>query len=342
MAKIRPGFLRHLCVLAFVLRSAFPVFAADPLPSLGASMANLSVSGLSSGGFMAVQFHVAHSSLVRGAGILAAGPYYCAQGNASLALSSCMSPGFFMPLPDVGNLVREAQERARQKHIDALENLGKSQVWIFSGGQDRTVKREVVDALYAFYRKWVPETALHYERLPEAGHAMITPDAPSEQACAASGVPFINRCGDFDAPGHLLAHLLGKLNPPAAKAAGDLLVFDQSEFTDNGASMANNAYVYVPSGCRQGACRIHVAFHGCRQQGEVLGSLYAKGAGYNRWAESNRLIILYPQTAKSSVNPNGCWDWWGYTGADYHLASARQIRAVKAMVERLASPISSR
>lgn len=37
----------------------------------------LSVSGGSSGGFMAVQFHVAHSSVTDGAGIIAGGPYYC-------------------------------------------------------------------------------------------------------------------------------------------------------------------------------------------------------------------------------------------------------------------------
>jgi poly(3-hydroxybutyrate) depolymerase len=302
---------------------------------MGASLEDLTVSGLSSGGFMAVQFHVAHSSLVRGAGILAAGPYYCAQGNASLALSACMSPSFFIPAPDPKNLVREVQERAREKRIDAPEFLGKSRVWIFSGAHDHTVKREVVDALHVFYRTWLPGAAVRYEQHPEAGHAMITPDAPSAHACSTSNAPFINRCGDFDAPGSLLAHLLGDLNPPAREAAGDLVVFNQEEFAGHGAGMASNAYVYIPSGCRQGGCRIHVAFHGCRQQGEVLGTLYAKGAGYNRWAESNRLIVLYPQTAKSSANPTGCWDWWGYTGPDYHLASARQIRAVKAMLERL-------
>ncbi|MDR3352755.1 MAG: poly(3-hydroxybutyrate) depolymerase [Zoogloeaceae bacterium] len=327
---------RFLFLLAQPFVAAFPAFAAEPLPTLAASLENLTVSGLSSGGFMAVQFHIAHSSLVRGAGVLAAGPYYCAQGNASLALSACMSPSFFVPVPELKNLIREVHEQARKKHIDAPEALQNSRVWIFSGERDRTVKREVVNALYTFYRTWLPDPAVHYEKHPEAGHAMIAPDAPGAHACSASSVPFINRCDDFDAPGRLFAHLLGELKPPAAKDAGDLVVFDQSVFTNDGAGMASNAYVYIPSDCRQGGCRIHVAFHGCRQQGEVLGSLYAKGAGYNRWAESNRLIVLYPQTAKSSMNPNGCWDWWGYTGPDYHLASARQIRAVKAMVEHLA------
>jgi hypothetical protein len=37
-------------------------------------------------------------------------------------------------------------------------------------------------------------------------------------------------------------------------------------------------------------------------------------------------------------NPNGCWDWWGYTGAPYHTRNGAQMRAVKAMVDRLAQP----
>jgi hypothetical protein len=39
----------------------------------------VTVSGLSSGGFFAHQFHVAHSGLVAGAGIVAGGPYGCVE-----------------------------------------------------------------------------------------------------------------------------------------------------------------------------------------------------------------------------------------------------------------------
>ena len=50
----------------------------------------VTVSGVSSGGYMANQFHIAYSSLVGGAGIFAGGPYYCAQGNVQIALTNCM------------------------------------------------------------------------------------------------------------------------------------------------------------------------------------------------------------------------------------------------------------
>lgn len=36
--------------------------------------------------------------------------------------------------------------------------------------------------------------------------------------------------------------------------------------------------------------------------------------GYDEVAETNDFIILYPDAkALTLSNPNGCWDWWGYT-----------------------------
>jgi len=334
-APFRAGYF----ILASLFLSSPPALAAESLPALGASMENLTVSGLSSGAFMAVQMHVAHSSLVRGAGILAGGPYYCARNSAWQAVTACMSPSFFSPLPRTADLVSEVEKQAAARHIDAPENLRHARVWMLSGAQDKTVKREVVDALHDFYATWLPASSIVHERLPDAGHAMITPDAPDARECRVTASPWINHCGNFDAPGHLLAHLLGPLQDKAAQAKGELLLFDQGEFSAAGEAkiMDERAYVYIPSGCRAGGCRIHVAFHGCKQQAQEIGDLYAREAGYNRWAETNRLIVLYPQTLKSNGNPNGCWDWWGYSGPDYHLRTGKQIGAVRKMIERLAS-----
>lgn len=51
---------------------------AVSLPSLGASPNLTTVSGISSGGYMAVQMHVIYSGEFTGAGIVAGGPFYCA------------------------------------------------------------------------------------------------------------------------------------------------------------------------------------------------------------------------------------------------------------------------
>lgn len=66
--------------------------APVPLPSYNVDPALTSVSGLSSGGFMAVQLHVAFSATFKaGAGIVAGGPYYCAQGAVGTATGPCMA-----------------------------------------------------------------------------------------------------------------------------------------------------------------------------------------------------------------------------------------------------------
>jgi poly(3-hydroxybutyrate) depolymerase len=49
------------------------------LPAFNVDVAETSVSGVSSGAYMAVQFAVAHSRIVKGVGSVAGGPYGCAQ-----------------------------------------------------------------------------------------------------------------------------------------------------------------------------------------------------------------------------------------------------------------------
>lgn len=61
-------------------------------------------------------------------------------------------------------------------------------------------------------------------------------------------------------------------------------------------------------------------------------------------AEANDLILLFPQVGGEDSpeiqNPDGCWDWWGYTASDphapdYYSRNAVQIRAINAMLDRL-------
>ena len=55
-----------------------PALAQQALPRLNIDKSKISVSGLSSGGFMAHQLGVAHSSTFMGVGVFAGGPYMCA------------------------------------------------------------------------------------------------------------------------------------------------------------------------------------------------------------------------------------------------------------------------
>ena len=114
--------------------------------------------------------------------------------------------------------------------------------------------------------------------------------------------------------------------------------------------MAETGHVYVPNSCTTVRCRLHVALHGCLQDAGTIGQAYLLHAGYNEWADTNAIIVLYPQTTATNlnaplviddptapINPKGCWDWWGYTDSDYATRQGEQISAIKAMVDRLTS-----
>ncbi len=89
-------------------------------------------------------------------------------------------------------------------------------------------------------------------------------------------------------------------------------------------------------------CRLHVVFHGCQQYAGLIGDAFYTRAGYNEWAESNAIVVLYPQTSAWSGslfgagrNPKGCWDWWGYSGANFHRRDGKQMLAVARMINAL-------
>lgn len=310
--------------------------AADPLPTYNVALDDVSVSGISSGAYMAVQMGVAHSKIVSGVGVFAGGPYRCAAGSVSEALGTCMQGE-----PDVERAVAETARAAATGRIDAPENLARQRIWLFSGYNDGVLKQSVMDRLRDYYLRFVPPGQVYYQDTLDAGHAVVTLSYGEE--CPATGGEFINDC-DYDGAGLLLQHVYGRLEPPAGAAlGGQFVTFDQDAFVPGDSrskGMAREAFLYVPAACAAGErCRSHVAFHGCQQNAEEIGDAFYRHAGYNEWADTNRIIVLYPQTVASTLrpfNPKGCWDWWGYNGPDYAAKGGAQIAAVHAMLTRLA------
>ena len=347
----------RLMTLILLMLTAHTASAIQPrLPEMNALPDQTSISGLSSGAFMASQFHVAYSEDMVGAAIIAGGPWNCASTFSWLsplnnALNSCMDPckytWFICPawfFPNGSDLAVQAKGAVAAGEIDDVSNLLDDKVYIFSGRNDDTVVTGVVDATQAFYRALgLPDEHIFYNKSIDAGHAFITNDA-SDAPCDVTQPPYINNCNIAQAR-RLLTHIYGELNEapalsptaekiaehavePEAEAAqvaepvlqGELIRFNQKEFleTDN-TSMDDDAYVYIPQSCETQQCRVHVSLHGCRQGISVIGTTYIDETGYNEVADNNNLIILYPQVKKSSVNPvnpRGCWDFWGYTSAN--------------------------
>jgi poly(3-hydroxybutyrate) depolymerase len=344
---------RCLAVVAALLTAA-PAFAADlaALPPLNAPIGDSSVSGLSSGAFMAVQFGTAWSSIIKGVGVVAGGPFECAQ-NSVIGTGPCMHG----PPPPLHFFTDTATETAATGEIDATANLARQQIYVFNGTKDTTVKRAVTDETAAFYRHFLGEAGakahLLYEHALDAGHAFVVPETAATAGlndCATSDAPFINRCGDYDQAGVILRHIYGALNPPSAPdaLAGSVKSFDQKKYTAPKApvdlSLGNEGFVFVPKDCADAAaaaCRVHIVLHGCKQNSGAIGRTLVDKVGFNAWADTNRIIVLYPQTTaittSTTLNPNACWDWWGYLMQDrnYFTKSGAQIKALKAMLDDL-------
>ncbi len=323
----------------------------EPLPKLGANISETSVSGISSGAYMAGQFQLAHAKQVTGAAIIAGGPWGCAESafagmmpgfgaemlNMNKAINGCMANKMAaFGVPDSAGLAEKAKTRASNGEIDPIADVASDRVYLFSGKEDRTVVPAIVEAARTFYAKLgVPDKNIVLEESYPAGHAFVTDD--SGLACEKTGEPFVVDC-DYDQAGALLKHIYGKLEPRAVQAGGAIAEFDQRPYTEKLGShgLSGTGLVYIPKYCAEHkGCRVHIAFHGCAQNRSAVGEDFARESGLARWADTNKLILLFPQTATLPLNPQGCWDWWGYTGKNFLTRDAKQVVAVERMLERL-------
>jgi hypothetical protein len=184
-----------------------------------------------------------------------------------------------------------------------------------------------------FYSAFGSRVVAVIEDVP-AAHGFPTVDFGV--ACDALESPYLNAC-DYDAAGELLAALDGEPGT-RGEPSGEFVEIPQPGA--GGATMLESAVAYVPRACADGeACGVHIALHGCQQSTAFIGDAFVTGAGYNEWADSKRLIVLYPQVDSSKVmpmNPLGCWDWWGYTNEDYATRKGPQIAVIKATLDALA------
>lgn len=334
--------------------------AADRLGRYPVDPAQVSASGISSGAFMANQLHIAHSAEIMGVGLVAGGLYGCAvltagedgvTALASLATGPCMkapqllrSPGFY---------AERIRRFAAQGWIDPVENLGRSRLYAFTGEADQVVNPETVRRGVAVYALLGLPAAVFRTDAP-AGHAWVTRNFGL--ACDANADPYINDC-DYDQAGQILSTLYGPLQDRATRLTGRVVAFDQREFAPEGDAAGNGlwntGYLYVPAAC-EGAgaprCRLHVVLHGCRQSAQLLGETFLRNIGVNEWADSNRIVVLYPQARSVgvadfrrprpddifAVNPEGCWNWWGYAhDKRYLFKDGVQVGAIWGMVQRV-------
>ncbi|MEH6642643.1 PHB depolymerase family esterase [Vreelandella glaciei] len=329
--------------------------ASEPedLPALSAASEQASVVGVSSGGYMATQLAVAWPERFSGLGVLAAGPWSCAQGSLSLALNQCMMTR--RGAPSLDELESRHQRYLGLEQVGSAEALSQLRAYLWHGEEDEVVEPLLGDLLAEQWQQWLDSPdQLRVARSKNAGHGwpvrLPSEAAPGPQEwgdCRQGGGSFLLSC-DEDIAGEMLDWLYPERevsdagepsSQPEGEQGGELVAFDQSEFSVKG--LADTGYVFIPEGCEAGECPVTLALHGCQMNEEAIGDTFIRYTGLNAWAAAHQQIVLYPQAESSMANPQGCWDWWGFAESTWQLSpqhdtrSGTQIGALLAMLDRL-------
>ena len=309
----------RILLIMIAMLAASVSFAGTP-PVVEIDKDKITVSGISAGGQMAHQVHIAYSDLFNGAAIIAGGPYGCAEGSLTTAMSRCMGAADdVFALTELATAIRGAAEAGNLADPANLEN---DPVWLFHGTLDTTMGVGLSDALATLYEAFIPADQIQYVNDIEAGHGFPTQGRGSE--CATMQPPFVIDC-NYDAAGQLLQHLYPDLVAPAQGPELELTEVNLPGATEAG--LSETAFLYVPPDCKSGgqACALHLVLHGCAQSAVQLGTDFIQQSGYLPWAQANNIVMAFPQVVSGPLNPYACWDWWGYTGENYDTREGAQM-----------------
>jgi hypothetical protein len=289
------------------------------------------VSGMSSGAFMAVQMHFAYSADITAAGVIAGGPFYCVGTEPDPYYYYC---SFFADQLEVDDMVEYIEDQADKGNIDPTSNLKDDKVFLFTGTADDIVVLGVGKLNYDIYKLYVDNDNIDTDFTINTKHVWPLVE---EGDCLNEG-----KCG-YDTAEKIFTTAYGNLNDKVEMIEDNLETFDQTQYFPSSRShgLGDLGFIYIPTNCQDNPedCRIHVHFHGCFSNYDQIGDYWVKNAGLNEWAESNDIVVIYPQTNVESISlldEKGCWDYWGAFGYDYALKSGAQMKAVYEMAQDIA------
>ena len=215
--------------------------------------------------------------------------------------------------------------------------MADDRVFLFSGTKDSVVNPITMTALQEYYSYFINSRQILTDFTFPAEHCF--PSVDYGEPCNTLDSPYIGACS-YDAAYKSLTQIYYGTKLAAGYAIpSNLKSFDQTPyFSGLSTSIGDVGYIYIPTACAaMGPCKLHIAYHGCLQTLDDIGNAFAANAGYNSWAEANNIIVVYPYTIKNSRlgNPNGCWDWWGYTTANYAYKTGDQMLFSKRIIDAL-------
>ena len=270
--------------------------------------------------------------------------------------------------------VEIVKDRSVQGLIDDYRNLRSTPVLLFQGRSDTVVLPPVMLAVRDQLQQFVaPDKLLLRLNNTAAGHVWSIDRShcacgPVDWSAAATSLCVNAQNCHYDLTGDMLGLFFGaaSLRPPAESESDERIMWIRQwsyvsqpgrgvpfALADASASqLLEWAPIYVPAGCTRASaggerCRLHVNYHGCMSppadqcqlQSWAARLEWLKAIDINRYAETNGLIVLYPQT-------KDCWPWTAGSGDPmFDTNEGVDLAAVSAMVGALrsgAAALSSR
>lgn len=362
-----PRLLSGVALVCFIVSAATSgaqhptsrLSSPPPLPRL-AGVRGFSISGLSSGADMAVQFAVAYSDVVAGAGVFAGQAYRCAvtrfagdslsrEFNPSVPFCDGCPPNETIGYdhckrhPEVQNvtkLVEYAAEQMAAGTIASRQDLAGLRVLLYRGTRDTTYNKGAVQAAADFFSAFLPRGAVKFVNYVQSAHLVPGIDP---YLCWWEEWSGPDNC-TFDGAGEVLrwVHGADRLSAPRNNNTQHLyenylMEFDQRLYAAKSSLFAATGRVFVPPDCASAAakCTVHFFLHGCGVAWTF--ETFSQFSGFNEWAYANSIIVVYPRIANVTVGTSqqrsGCFDGYGQTGRDYTLRSGVQLKALYSMMQ---------
>jgi len=292
----------------------------------------MSVSGLSAGGSMAVQHLVAFSGTVDGATIAGGSPYGC--GGLGRPFVRC-----YYGNVNVQASVEYVYWRRKQGNIDDPSGLAHIPVVLFSGKNDWVVYTAVMRETKQQLESFVDTAKLAGYFYTQAGHVWSIDHGDCKCGdCSGGGSTLccdINDCS-FDLSGTALRQAYGGLNARAT-AQAQLRWIEQHAYLPPasrpdvrvrrmptaavraGGTLMKYAIAYVPPRCEADVrrCKLHVNYHGCDDLNWKNRLRWVKHLDLLEYAQSNDLVVLFPQARGDNAVGVGCWNWVSYEDDPY-------------------------
>jgi len=298
---------------------------------------------------MAMNHLFAFSASVKGAIIAAGNPYGCGafkEGHTEHG-GACYYGG-----NDLAKLKKYIESQYKRGLIDNPENLANTSVLLFNGKNDWMVYTKGMKEAGKQLRMFMQPDRVVERFKTKAAHVWSL-DHGKCKCGSCSGADSVccdyNNC-HYDLSGESLGLFFNSVQPRVNASQQWWLWIDQHKYLParnesqwKQVRLKRWCPTYVPGSCRKdpGSCPVHIHYHGCIDNDATLRMQWINNLDLNEYAESNGIIVMYPQATGDYLTGVGCWNW-GHKGDDklFDTKQSAQMRTVIAMLQDLPTALA--